>query len=199
LFLFDNAKETRNTQLLLSLEKPYTVESGWSASIAYTYSNAYDRLEDNGDYQLDYGFANQWPTVHSRDVPRHRLVAVGSIDGPWGLNFGGKLVLETPKAFVGSDGTTTVPSDGFNYTYYQTGWYPTDTLGYKNIDLQVTKSLKLRNDSAFLLRVDLLNVANWHNFAFLTDDTWPNPPRYLTEGNITGVPRTLKVALSYKW
>ena len=108
-------------------------------------------------------------------------------------------MLETPKAFVGSDGTTAVPSDGFNYTYYQIGWYPKDTLGYKNIDLQVSKSLKMPRDSEFLLRVDLLNAANWHNFAFLTDDTWPNPPRYVTEGNITGVPRTLKVSLSYKW
>ena len=199
LYLFDNAKQTRNTQLLLSAEKPYTIESGWSLNVAYTYSNAYNRLEDNGDYQLDYGHASQWPTVHSQDVPKHRLVVVGSIDGPWGLNFGGKLVLETPKAFVGSDGTTAVPSDGFNYTYYQIGWYPKDTLGYKNIDLQVSKSLKMPRDSEFLLRVDLLNAANWHNFAFLTDDTWPNPPRYYTEGNITGVPRTLKISLSYKW
>jgi len=108
-------------------------------------------------------------------------------------------VLETPRAFEGFDGTTAGASDGFNYTYYKTGWYPRDTLGYKNIDLQVTKSLKLPKDSAFVLRVDLLNVFNWHNFARLTDDTWPNPPRYFTEGNITGVPRTLKVSLSYKW
>ncbi|MGH8263688.1 MAG: carboxypeptidase regulatory-like domain-containing protein [Steroidobacteraceae bacterium] len=199
LYLFENAKQTHITQVLLSLDKPYTVESHWSASIAYTYSAAYDRLEDNGDYQLDYGHANQWPTVHSPDVPKHRLVAVGSIDGPWGLSFGGKLVLETPKPFVGSDGTTTGPSDGFNYTYYQTAWYPKDRIGYKDVDLQITKSQKLPNDSEFLLRVDLLNAANWHNFAFLTDSTWPNAPIYVTDGNITGVPRTLKISLSYKW
>ncbi len=199
LYLFENAKQTHITQLLLSLDKPYSVESGWSASVAYTYSAAYERLDNNGDYQLDYGHANQSPTVHSRDVPKHRLVLVGSVDGPWGLNFGGKLVLETPKPFQGFDGTTTGPSDGFNYTYYKTAWYPKDRLGYKNLDLQITKSQKLRNDSEFLLRLDLLNAANWHNFAFLTDATWPNAPVYVTDGNITGVPRTLKVSLSYKW
>jgi len=52
LFLFDNAKATKTTQVLLSFDKPYTRESGWSASFAYTYSNAQERLEFNGDYQV---------------------------------------------------------------------------------------------------------------------------------------------------
>ena len=56
LFLFDNAKETKTTQVLMSFDKPYTSESGWSASIAYTYSWAKERLEFNGDYQFDYPY-----------------------------------------------------------------------------------------------------------------------------------------------
>ena len=198
LYLFDNAKKTTNTQVLVSLDKPYTVESHWSASIAYTYSSAYEKLESNGDYQLDFGHPSQAPFALSGNVPRHRLVAVGSIDGPWGLNFGGKLVLETPKAFQGCDGVNAV-SDGFNYSCYTLGTYPTNTLGYKNVDLQVSKSLNLPMDSAFTLRVDLLNATNAHNFAFLTYGSQPKVPRYVTDGNITGVPRTLKVSLNYKW
>jgi outer membrane receptor protein involved in Fe transport len=198
LYLFDNAKKTTNTQILLSMDKPYTEESHWSASFAYTFSNANDKLESNGDYQLDYGFASQSPSVPSRDVARHRLVVVSSVDVPWGFSLGGKLVLESPKAFQGFDGTTAGASDGFNYTYYKTGWYPTKKLGYKNIDLQLTKKFGMPGDSTLQLRLDLLNVTNRHNFAFLTDSTWPEPPVYLRNGNITGVPRTLKLSLSYK-
>jgi hypothetical protein len=72
-------------------EKPYTGESGWSASIAYTYSHAKEKLVSNGDYQLDYGHAGYSTFVYSNQLPKHRIVAVGSIDAPWGFNFGGKL------------------------------------------------------------------------------------------------------------
>ena len=61
LFLFDNAKATRTKQLLLSAEKPYTPESGWALSIAYTFSDAKERLEFNGDYQFDYAFTSNGP------------------------------------------------------------------------------------------------------------------------------------------
>ena len=77
LLLFDNAKATRTTQLLLAVEKPYVSESGWSASFAYTYSDAKERLEFNGDYQVDYAFPYYSPYVRSGEVPKHRLVAVG--------------------------------------------------------------------------------------------------------------------------
>ncbi len=88
LFLFDNAKETKTTQFLLSFDKPYSSESPWSASIAYTYSWAKEKLEFNGDYQLDYPFADYSPyravepgseEPHRRD--RHPGRALGNERG----------------------------------------------------------------------------------------------------------------------
>ncbi len=104
LFLFDNAKATRTTQLLLSADKPYTGESGWSASFAYTFSKAKERLEFNGNYQFDYAFPYYSPYVLSSRVPKHRLVALGSYDAPWGITLGAKMVVETPKPLTNFDG-----------------------------------------------------------------------------------------------
>ena len=97
LFLFDNAKATRTKQILLSAEKPYSQESRWAASLAYTYSDAEERLEFNGDYQFDYAFPYYSPYARSGEVPEHRLVAIGNIDVPWGITLGAKVVVETPK------------------------------------------------------------------------------------------------------
>ena len=91
LFLFDNAKETKTTQVLMSFDKPYTSESGWSASIAYTYSWAKEKLEFNGDYQLDYPFADFSPFVLSSQVPKNRLVAIGTAGRALGNERGGQV------------------------------------------------------------------------------------------------------------
>ncbi|HMI36708.1 MAG TPA: TonB-dependent receptor [Steroidobacteraceae bacterium] len=198
LFLFDNAKESRTTQVLISCEKPYTVESGWSASIAYTYSYAKDRLISNGDYQLDYGHPWYSPFVFSNQLPQHRLVATGSIDAPWGLTVGAKLVFETPKPYTGFDQFIDVPENGLNYNYLKISQYPDETIGYQTVDLQLTKSIALPGNFSADLRLDLLNAANSRNYAELRDG-WPGLPYYFTDGDLAGVPRTLKVTLNVKF
>jgi len=198
LFLFDNAKATRTKQVLLSVDKPYTVDSGWSASFAYTYSSAKERLEFNGDYQLDYAFPYYSPYVTSSRVPKHRLVAVGSYDAPWGINLGAKVVLETPKPLTAFDGIGTEPPNGLNYNFLKISQFPDNTLGYFTLDLQLTKSFDFGNRFAFQIRADVLNVTNHENFAVLFDG-FPGLPFYFRDGDIAGVPRTLKLGVNLRF
>jgi outer membrane receptor protein involved in Fe transport len=199
LYLFDNAKETRTTQLLLSFEKPYTRESGWSASVAYTYSHAMEKLvATNGDYQFDFPHSNMAPFVLSGQVPKHRLVATGSVDVPWGLVVGAKLVLETPKPYAGFDQFVDVQENGLNYNYARISQFPKETLGYKTLDLQLSKSVDLPGDLSAQLRLDLLNATNARNYAQLFDG-WPSIPYYFKDGDIAGVTRTLKLTLNIKF
>jgi outer membrane receptor protein involved in Fe transport len=204
LFLFDNAKATRTTQLLLSADKPYNAESGWSASFAYTYSDAKERLEFNGDYQFDYAFPYYSPYVLSNEVAKHRLVAVGSFDVPWGIRVGAKMVVETPKPLtcVCTFDPNTPPPDGLNYNFLKESRFPEDTIGFFTLDLQVTKAFELRNGSAIEFRVDVLNATNRENFAdiFQTDfDENPARPFYFRDGNLAGVPRTVKVSMNLRF
>ena len=70
------------------------------------------------------------PFVLSNQVPKHRLVAVGSIDGPWGIIFGAKLELETPKPFTAFDQDNfDEPANGFNYNYLKISQFPDRTSG----------------------------------------------------------------------
>lgn len=198
LFLFDNVKQTRSTQVLLSVEKPYTSESRWSANFAYTYSHAKERLEFQGDYQLDYPYATDAPFVTSNQVPEHRLVAVGSMEVPWGITLGAKAEIETPLAFTAFDGDNADPPNGLNYNYLKISQFPDKTLGYRSLDLQATKSFEFPNGSALQLRADVLNVTNHKNYADYFDG-YPGLPYYYKDGNIAGVPRTFKVGLNFIW
>jgi outer membrane receptor protein involved in Fe transport len=200
LWLFDNAKATRTTQLLLSFDKPYVSESGWSASFAYTYSDAKERLEFNGDYQADYASAYYAPYARSGEVAKHRLVAVGSYDAPWGFTLGAKMVVESPKPFscICHFDPNYPPPNGLNYNFVRTTPTPDDTIGYFTLDLQVTKTFEFGNGSAVQLRLDALNVTNHENFAgYINLD--PERPVYDQTGDIAGVPRTLKLGLNLRF
>ncbi len=53
LILSDSGIETRTTQLLLSAQKPYTRQSGWGMSAAYTWTHARQNRDINEHYAFD--------------------------------------------------------------------------------------------------------------------------------------------------
>lgn len=96
LIVGNNGIETRTTQVFLFAQKPYTKESGWASSIAYTWTSARQNRDINEHYSFDAATIGDYPFIKSIAAPRHRLVVTGSYDGFWGITFGGKLTLSTP-------------------------------------------------------------------------------------------------------
>jgi outer membrane receptor protein involved in Fe transport len=207
LILWDNGRETRNTELLLEAEKPYTRESGWAATMAYTFSHARENVFYSENYQFDYPTAKDIALVDSPAVPKHRLVLSGSVDGPWGMTYAGKLTLESVKPYVVNDGQcndsagNATRCSSFGSPYYYTAQYlGHPTFGYKALDLQVTKNFELPRGVTFEVRVDMLNVTDAKNLDSQSPiDPWPSPAYYNPYGPIVGVPRTTKLTMDVKW
>jgi hypothetical protein len=217
LILWDNAGRDKNTQVLISAEKPYTKESGWTVHFAYTYSNA--RVSDDysyntGDlYQFDFATPWSFPLLSSPVIARHRLVTTGSIDGPWGLTFSGKLTLATPIGSVFSTGCGTVvacnngstnPQNWNNWLVAGAG-RPSGTLGERNLDIAITENFHVSELAKAYLRLDILNVTNtaiWDPGAEIVNWTYGQSPdvKYNKSGGpILGVPRTLKLTAGFSW
>ncbi|MGH8253003.1 MAG: hypothetical protein ACRES2_03120, partial [Steroidobacteraceae bacterium] len=203
LILWENGQETRTTEFLFSAEKPYTRESHWGATIAYTYSSAtQNRLYTDG-YAFDLPHVANYPFTLSTAVARHRLVATGSIDGPWGLLFAGKMTLATPIPVTVIAGCST---NGTSCNPYGTNAYPVastishPTIGYKTFDFQATKNIDLPKNMTAYIRVDLLNAFNSNNYdSGSAIWNYPDKPFYNTTGPIDGVTRTLKLTAGVKW
>ena len=203
LIIGNNGIETKTTQVLLSAEKPYTEGSGWGATIAYTFTDATQNRDTNEHYSFDEEWIRDYPFIRSNAVSRHRLVATGQIKAPWGLIVGAKLTLATPLpvndiACVGLSYPT-----GSNCT--PIAGTPPETIGYKSLDLQVTKSFALTDSQSIEIRADVLNVFNYYNYSD-TNRNWggggvynPTPVTYNPTGNITGYPRTLRGSIYYKF
>jgi hypothetical protein len=68
LIIGNNGLETKTTQVLLSAEKPYTKESGWGATFAYTYTHALqnnDNIDPTDQYAFDYETIGNYPFTGS--------------------------------------------------------------------------------------------------------------------------------------
>ena len=71
----------RNTQIALSAEKPYTEESGWGATVAYTFTDAVQNRDINEHYVFDGPSVTSYPFITSNAAAKHRLVATGTARG----------------------------------------------------------------------------------------------------------------------
>ncbi len=223
LILGNNGIEVRSTEFLFSASKPFTKESGWGATIAYTFTDAKQNRDINEHYSFDYPTVQDYPFILSNAAPKHRIVATGSLAGPWGLVFGAKLTLATPtpwngiscygpnSAFVRQGGGQSVtfangghcvaegitPSSGGRFIVGGKIW------GYRDVDFQVTKNFQLGHGTTLYARLDLLNAFNFRNFNGYRVVTTGGPGTtvvtYNTIGNITYVPRTLKFEMGVRF
>lgn len=154
-----NAVETRLTSLLLSLDKPYTRESGWGTTLAYTYSDAKENRNNHDTFSFDYPNLDNVGFTESLGVSKHRLVATGIMDVGWGMTLSGKLTLATPEARESLD---CISIDTWNC--YFNPYYADTTIGYKQFDLAIQKEWDTGTDLKFRIRADLINAFDWNNW-----------------------------------
>ncbi len=80
--------------------------------------------------------------------------------------------------------------------------YTAPGLGYRSVDLQVTKNFNVQDISTLYLRFDVLNVFNVKNYIDYLNAFGPNGiigGAYDPHGNISGVPRELRMSIGAKF
>jgi outer membrane receptor protein involved in Fe transport len=202
LIIGNNGIQTRTKQLLLSAEKPYTEESGWGASIAYTGTDAKENRSNvassDDTYIFDFATASGFGYHTSTGVSKHRLVATGIVDAPWAITVSSKLTLATPR-YIDTNNCVDAPSDRF---CFPDPGKPDTTLGYKQFDLALQKQFGFLEDFGVRVRVDILNVFNWANPDQRVNDRGGvgTPNREFLKINSYFQPtRTFKLSFSANW
>jgi hypothetical protein len=195
--------------LLVSAVKPYSPASHWSASFAYTYTSGEQNRDINEHYSFDGATIGDYPFIDTNAAPRHRIVAAGSYDGWWGINLGGKLTLATSTAV--NDFICQPPSQPVGEAFCKPAadmpsGYGRFGIGggmwaYRSVDLQATKEFKLWGDTSAFVRLDVLNALNFRNRSDIARGTVNGELKsfYNPTGNFTGVPRTVKVEVGFKF
>jgi outer membrane receptor for ferrienterochelin and colicin len=206
LILGNNGIRTRTTQLLLSAEKPYDKASGWGATFAYTYTNAKQNRDINEHYSFDYATIQDYPFITSNAASKHRFVATGNMDGPWGTVLSAKLTLATPLPYNGIFcDPSNLQANGSICSAYAAIAPASKFLiggkiwGYRDIDLQATKDFDLGHGMTLYGRFDVLNLFNWNNYSDYLTPAGTRMVTYNPTGNITFVPRTIKFEVGLKF
>jgi outer membrane receptor protein involved in Fe transport len=211
LILGSNGIETRTTQLLLSADKPYTKESGWGVTLAYTFTDAKQNRSISEHYSFDEETIGQYPFITSNAAAKHRLVATGVMDIPWGITVSAKLTLATPlpindiacygATFATGSGCTPIAGTPRGAKFLIGG----KIFGYRTLDFQATKDFSIGHGMTMYARFDLLNALNFNNYSdYLTNygsNGVLNHPfvTYNPTGNINYVPRTIKFTVGMKF
>ena len=207
LVLGDFISQAKTDSIYLKADKPYTTESGWAVSFAYTYSDAKttNRQWTNDIFNWTYGKPGQEGWHPSLDVDKHRVVATALTDKliPWGVLLSGKLTYGSGRIRQITD--CAGGFEGVNGCVYRVG----DKDDFKQVDLGLAKEVALPFGRV-TLRLDVLNVFNTVNYGGYDD--WvggpSTPPKNVYGGdnanfgtpNSRGGPmRTYKLGLSYKW
>ncbi len=211
LILWGNSLRTSTTQLLLSAQKPYTEESGWGMTVAYTYTHARWNMDNqalNNNYSFDAEYPYQYPFI-GEPVAKSRIVIAGTLKGPWDIAMGARLTLATPIPGVNLAcyGDLNSPSgcipvaatpQGSQFLVGGRIW------GYRDFSVQFTKNFKLWGLNAYA-RADIINLFNWHNYSSYIENYGSNgvlnkyPVQYNPLGEISGYPRYVKLTVGVQF
>lgn len=214
LVLGDFVGETRTDSVFLKAEKPYTRDSGWGVTLAYTYSNAKTTHNEWNNDIFDGTFGRPGRSFHpSTLVDKHRLVAATVLDGllPWGLTFAAKAVWASgqPRRVVTCPNG--FPDPGIGRPGSCVAVEGRDDHSFRQIDVGVGKEFAW-GIHRFSVRADVLNVLNTINYGGF-DDFAGAPPggggatnefggdnlNFGRPNGMRGDMRTFRLALGYRF
>lgn len=203
LIIAKNGLETRAGAVLLAAEKPYTTQTRWGATFAYTYTDAEENRSNaamnDEHYIFDYPEVADFGWHASTGVPKHRLVSTAILAAPWDLTVSAKLTLASPLYY---DALNCNDASSDRFCFFQP-FKPDTTFGVRQLDLAVQKDFPAWADLTLRVRADVLNVFNYANPNRY--EVWrggPGEPRNPALGDPTGYAqptRTFKLSFGLSW
>ena len=133
-FLSSNDIKTWYDAVYLTLERPFTASSRWSAGLSYTYADA---TPIGGDaFSLRYRLED-WPEYRTANVPEHSLVANTLVRLPWDMTFGAIFSYNSGVYYTITDQTLGT-SENLSVTIFSGGQEDEDSL----LDLRLEKTFR---------------------------------------------------------
>jgi len=158
----------------LTLDKPYTADSKWGFTFAYTYSDAYGQAsnDDGASFAFDF-LPPDLPRFQSNFSEKHRLVMTGTVGLPAGFIASGIITLGSGVPYSTADASQ--GWENFVYRYNAIDPEHFSFLGikqwaYRSVDLRVEWDANLGGDLRLGLIGEAFNILNYHNYTY--SDGW---------------------------
>ncbi len=154
--------------IFVTAERPYTAESNWGFTIAYTYAKSRQLGNENKIEGTDFGFDFFHPAnlrkVRGDNDERHHVTASAIVGLPFDVRFSTLLTLGSGVPFTIFDFSREAASIKWN------GGNPHRTRNifglwaYESLDLRFTKDFPIGASVRAGLQAEVFNVTNFKNF-----------------------------------
>jgi hypothetical protein len=163
----------------LTLDRPYTTQSGWGARFTYTHAKS----EQNGNdlFSLDLPSAAAYARHPVPGSEPNHFNATGIFGIPWDMRFSTSVTLGTGGATPITDFSKGFSLAGRLATGVKRGAVYPDK-GYRDVDFRLTKEFAAVRGTSVAVIAEVFNAFNYTNFGCLNDFVGDNNDR-TTLGN----------------
>ncbi|HEX2815455.1 MAG TPA: TonB-dependent receptor [Phenylobacterium sp.] len=192
-----NARQTKYTALYLYAEKPYTEESRWGATLAYTYAHSKQK-----GYTFNFDFPNiATDPFYPNDADvRHQFVGTGTVGLPWGIRASTVVTLTSGAPYSVTDASRGFGDTG-NGNMLRIGDFAHAGM-FQQVDLSFAKDIQVISGQKIELDANIFNVFNHSNLGCNDGFKPPLPDTNANFGNpgcTVGPPLTVQVGAKYKF
>ncbi|HEX7695530.1 MAG TPA: carboxypeptidase regulatory-like domain-containing protein [Sphingomonas sp.] len=211
IFIGNSDGKASYAALYLQADKPYTEASRWGFSTTLTISSARSNDTRNGA-SIGDPFNFDAPTIgaqgwgNSSSLERWRFVGSGTIGLPFGIRATTLVTLSSGPSYGGviCNVPATAPGGGGCYLT-NFGIYRPKGIGYKNVDFNITKTIKLPGHTELTVYMQALNAFDFVNRNY---SQWsggfqniggPGPTLQPDTGSVASQGRNFKVGARFKF
>jgi len=194
--------DTEYTGLYLTLDKPYSRDSGWGANVAWTWSEA---KQNGGDlFSLDAPRPDDYGMYRKVGSEEHTVVLSGIKDLPWGMRVSTITQLGSGAFFNIDDQSA---GSGINQRRLMRGAGAPrknclELFARCTVDLKLEKDFELFGNQQLTLQLDVLNAFDSRNYGGFNGYIPPAPgvnPNYGRPTNLITRPRSFQVGFRYSF
>ena len=182
-----NYRKTRYHGVFVTVDKPYTKSSGYGFGLAYTLAFSKQR---GYQFEFDRPDPQYVPFEPNSGDERHRLVANGIVDMPWGLKLSGLATIASGVPQLVIDGET----NGFG-TNIRKGNFGRDRM-FAQLDLRLLKSFNF-GPGELQVWAEVFNLFNRDNLGYNDACCGAHPTDPATV--LIGPPRSFQVGTGFKF
>jgi len=166
-FYSDHGREREYKAMYVTIDRPYTEESGYGFNVAYTLADGEQngsRDQGTGNFDFDYASTAFSPTFNSPGVERHRIVASGTVRLPLDFKLSSIVTLGSGRPFTGfPEGG--LPIEWFAHYPDKRAFLPGLNFAFRQVDLRLARPIPLPGGTALELTLDAINVFNFRNYS----------------------------------
>jgi outer membrane receptor protein involved in Fe transport len=187
-----NTRQTKYDALYVTLDKPYSKQSGWGFGVAYTH--VFQSKERGYAFNFDYPNISADPFYPNAGYEKDRAVINGIVDLPWAIKLSGLATIGSGLPFNVIDA-----SQGFQPGKIKIGYFNHLPM-FAQVDLRLQKAIRFGEGREITLSAEVFNLFNRANFGGADNFFGPgDDPTVVRPNSLAGPPRSFQFGAAIRF